>query len=146
MKEQKIFSPTAHIMCGLKIDKSDISCEQKEGELKMRSIEDSMIISKYENLQECRKWASEIPALHFEKEWDVKIIPPFGGAVIRFCIDHNDKHVSVYFDGYSELGYVVDKNGKPIPYFECYDGEECYRYFTDESEQMMKDIKKFLES
>ena len=112
----------------------------------MRSIEDSMIISKYENLQECRKWGSKIPALHFEKEWDVKIIPPFGGAVIRFHISHNNKNVSVYFDGYSELGYVVDENDKPIPYFEYYDGEECYRYYMDESEQMMADIKKFLES
>ena len=99
-----------------------------------------MIISKYEKLQECRKWGSEIPALHFEKEWDVKIIPPFGGAVIRFCIEYNGKHVSVYFDGYSELGCV------PEPYLEYYDGEDCHRYLMDESEQMMTDIKKFLES
>ena len=112
----------------------------------MRSIEDSIIISKYENLQECRKWGSIIPALHFEKEWDVKIIPPFGGAVIRFYINYNGKHVSVYLDGYSELGYMVDENDKPIPYWEYYDGEECYRYYIDESEQMMEDIKKFLES
>ena len=93
----------------------------------MRSIEDSMIISKYEKLQECRKWGSEIPALDFEKEWDVKIIPPFGGAVIRFYIEYNGKHVSVYFDGYSELGCV------PEPYWEYYCSEECYRYYIDES-------------
>ena len=30
--------------------------------------------------------------------------------------------------------------------FEYYDGEECYRYYIDESEQMMADIKRFLES
>ena len=81
-----------------------------------------------------------------KKEWDVKIIPPFGGAVIRFYINYNGKHVSVYFDGYSELGYMVDENDEPVPYFEYYDGEECYRYYIDESEQMMADIKKFLES
>ena len=73
-----------------------------------------MIISKYDNLQECRGWGARIPALHFEKEWDVKIIPPFGGAVIRFYINYNGKHVSVYLDGYSELGYMVDENDKPI--------------------------------
>ena len=112
----------------------------------MRTIEDSMIISKYETLQECEAWSTRIPALHFEKEWDVKIIPPFGGAVIRFYIDYNGKHVSVYFDGYSELGYVVDKNNKPIPYFEYYDGEECYRYYIDETEDMMADISNFLNS
>ena len=123
-----------------------ILSEQRKENYYLRSIEDSMIISKYETLQECRGWGARIPALHFEKEWDVKIIPPFGGAVIRFYISHNNKNVSVYFDGYSELGYVVDENDKPIPYFEYYDGEECYRYYIDESEQMMADIKNFLES
>lgn len=82
----------------------------------------------------------EIPALHFEKEWDVRIIPPFGGAVIRFWIWHNNKKVSVYFDAYDELGFVGE------PYFEYYDGEECYRYLMNESEAMMEDIKKFLNS
>ena len=112
----------------------------------MRSFEKTMIISKYENLQECRKWMREIPSLHFEKEWSVKIIPPFGGAIIRFCINYNGKHVSVYFDAYSELGYMVDENKNPIPYFEYYDGEDCYRYYMNESEQMMEDIKSFLNS
>lgn len=112
----------------------------------MRSFEETMIISKYEQLQECKKWMREIPALHFEKEWDVKIIPPFGGAVIRFWIDYNGKHVSVYFDAYSELGFVYDDNDNPIPYFEYYDGEECYRYYMDESEKMMEDIKNYLNS
>ena len=42
--------------------------------------------------------------------------------------------------------HPLDENDKPIPYFEYYDGEECYRYYMDESEQMMADIKKFLES
>ena len=110
----------------------------------MRSLETSMIISDYERAQECRKWAKEIPALHFEKEWDVKIIPPFGGAVVRFTIKYNNKHVSVYFDAYSELGYMVDEDDNPIPYFEYYDGEDCYRYYLHESGKMMEDIKSFL--
>ena len=101
---------------------------------------DTLNIYKCEELQEYRKWMKEIPALHFEKEWDVKIIPPFGGAIIRFHITHNDKFVSVYFDAYDRLGFV----GKP--YFEFYDGEECYRYLLNESEKMMDDIKSFLNS
>lgn len=40
---------------------------------------------------------------------------------------------------------MVDDEGKPIPYWEYYDGEECYRYYMDETEQMMRDIKNFLE-
>ena len=105
-----------------------------------------MIISKYEELQECRKWGSIIPALHFEKKWNVTIIPPFGGAVIRFHISYNNKSVSVYLDGYSELGYMVGENHIPIPYFEYYNGKQRCRYRIDESEQMMSDIKNFLES
>ena len=112
----------------------------------MRTFEDMMLISKYEALQEYRKWMREIPVLHFEKEWDVRIIPPFGGAVIRFAVDYNGKHASVYFDGYSRLGYMEDEDGKPIPYFEFYDGEDCRRYYMYETEQMMEDIKNFLNS
>lgn len=112
----------------------------------MRDWEVSKIISDYERVQESRKWMKEIPALHFEKEWDVRIIPPFGGAVIRFWIWHNGKRVSVYFDAYSELGYMYDEDDNPIPYFEFYDGEDCRRYYMDESEQMMEDIKEFLNS
>ena len=112
----------------------------------MRSFESSMIISDYERLQESKKWAKEMPFLHFEKEWNVKIVPPFSGAIIRFYIDHNGKHVSVYFDAYSELGWMYDENENPIPYFEYYDGKECYRYLMDESEKMMEDIRKFLNS
>ena len=112
----------------------------------MRSVEETMLISRCENLQGYRKWANKLPVFHFEKEWDVRIIPPFGGALIRFLINYNGKSVSVYFDAYSELGYMVDENDNPIPYFEYYDGEDCYRYYIDESEKMMKDIKNFLNS
>lgn len=112
----------------------------------MRDIKETMIISQYEKLQECREWGAKLPSFNFEKEWNVKIIPPFGGAVIRFCIEHNGKNVSVYFDGYSELGWVMDDQDNPIPYFEYYDGEECYRYYINESEKMMDDIRNFLES
>lgn len=104
----------------------------------MRTFEETKAIFDCEIVQEYDKWMREIPYLHFEKEWNVKIIPPFCGAIIRFCIDYNNKHVSVYFDAYDRLGIV----GKP--YFEYYDGEECYRYYMDESEKMMEDIKKFL--
>lgn len=106
----------------------------------MRDFEVSKIISDYHRVQESKKWMQEIPALHFDKEWDVRIIPPFGGAVIRFWIWHNGKKVSVYFDAYDELGFVNE------PYFEYYDGEECYRYLMNESEEMMEDIRNFLNS
>ena len=58
----------------------------------MRSYEKQRIITEYEKLQEHMRWHKELPALHFEKEWDVKIIPPFSGAVIRFAIEYNGKY------------------------------------------------------
>lgn len=74
----------------------------------------------------------------------LKIIPPFAGAIIRFVIDYNGKHVSVYFDVYSELGWMYNNDEQPIPYFEYYDGVDTHRYYLDESEQMMNDIRNFL--
>lgn len=112
----------------------------------MRSFKEHEILHQYEVLQEHRKWIKELPYLNFKKEWDVKIIPPFGKAIIRFCIDYNDKRASVYFDGYSELGFMYGEEGEPIPYFEFYDGKDIRRYLMDESEQMMKDIEEYLES
>lgn len=111
-----------------------------------RSFDIDDVIHKYDEVQETRKWMRELPALHFKKEWDVHIIPPFGGAVIRFWIDYNEKHVSVYFDGYNDLGWMEDESGNRIPYFEYYNGDECYRYELGETNKMMEDITAFLES
>lgn len=44
----------------------------------MRGFEETKVIYECERLQEYEKWKKEFPVLHFEKEWDVKIIPPFG--------------------------------------------------------------------
>ena len=112
----------------------------------MRTPEERNIIYECEKIQEYDKWRKEIPSLHFDKEWNVKIIPPFSAAIIRFCIEHNEKWVSVYFDAYSQLGYMVDDDNNPVPYFEYYDGEDCYRYYMNESEKMMGDIRNFLNS
>lgn len=112
----------------------------------MRDIETGNIISRYEKIQEHRKWRKELPMFNFDKEWNVQIIPPFGGAIIRFYIEHNEKWVSVYFDAYSVLGYKVDENGEPVPYFEYYDGNDIYRYDLNESKQMMADIREYLNS
>ena len=64
---------------------------------------------------ETREWIGKIPVIKFPPQWEVQIIPPFGGALVRFRI--NDK-VSVYLDGYDLLGI----EGKP--YWEVYPHEE----------------------
>ena len=90
------------------------------------------------------EWIHNMPSLHFEKEWGVQVIPPFGGALARFYIVNNGRFVSVYFDPLNRLGiYGADK---PEPYFEMYpyDGGDVQRYGIDETDEMMKDIRKVL--
>lgn len=114
----------------------------------MNSIESFMERSLVEAKEEwCTKWVKEIPYLRFDNDWEVKIIPPFAGALARFIVKKGDKTVSVYFDGYSQLGYMYDKNDNPIPYFEIYpapDTEDVKRYYTNETDEMLDDIRKVL--
>ena len=105
----------------------------------MISVDRSVI----EHEEQWKSWCSEIPAFHFKEEWEVKIIPPFMGAMARFWIDHNGRHVSVYLDCYNNLGFVG------VPYYEIYDGDsnDTYRYIMSSKEdmdQMMIDIDRLL--
>lgn len=93
----------------------------------------------YEQNFETRKWMGEIPHLNFKEHWKVKVIPPFGGAIIRFWIDCEDKHVSVYLDGYDMLGWMEQ------PYWEIYNGEDTERFLFGEHEQMMARIEELLQ-
>src|SRR6476469_180296 len=65
---------------------------------------------------ESKRWSDELPFLNFKAHWKVKVAPGFAGAVIRFTVKTNDSNraVSVYFDGYDNLG-VMDS-----PYWEMY--------------------------
>lgn len=92
------------------------------------NVNKSLMLSKVEQMHDFRCWARKLLA----------------GAIIRFVIDYKGKHVSVYFDAYSELGWMYDNDEQPIPYFEYYDGVDTHRYYLDESEQMMTDIRNFL--
>lgn len=91
-------------------------------------------------------WVDKMPTLHFDRDWNVRIIPPFRGALARFWIDHKDKHVSVYFDAYNRLGFHVDENGDPKPYFEMHDKTtgDTERYNMDEVDAMVDDIRRIL--
>ena len=106
-------------------------------ELMDKQLERLHIVPKVDAMNEYRNWSKKLPSFHFDKEWDVKIIPPFQGAIIRFYISYN---------AYSELGWMYDENENPVPYFEYFDGEDIYRYYLDQSEQMMEDIRNFLNS
>ena len=98
-------------------------------------------------IEECwKQWAKDIPSLNFDSDWNVKIIPPFANALIRFCVEKNGKSVSVYFDGYSQLGYMVDENDEPIPYWEVYTSDDDYphRYLMNETTELIDYIRNVL--
>lgn len=93
----------------------------------------------YDETFEVDKWIKQVPRLRFKEEWEVKIVPPFGGAIIRFLVSANDKFLSVYLDGYNMLGGVRGET-----YWEVFDGEDIERFKFDKSERMMARIEEKL--
>lgn len=100
----------------------------------------------YSNYDNWTTIGETIPYLHFENDWNVKIIPPFGGATTRFVVSKGDKYVSVYLDCYAALGLVYDEEGNPSPYYEIYPSQDgdTKRYLLNEVDKMMNDIKEIL--
>ena len=85
-----------------------------------------------------RDWVRIIPTIRFDADWDVQIVPPFGGAAARFMVNKNDMGISVYLDCNDALGSM----GKP--YWEAYPmGEEgdTARFFMPEAEKLIDAIR-----
>jgi hypothetical protein len=57
----------------------------------------------------------KIPALKFKDTWEVKIIPPFVGAMARFIVNEGSASVSIFLDVNSSLGSYGGE-----PYWEIY--------------------------
>lgn len=93
-----------------------------------------------ENKEEWREWYYKIPNLKFKSEWEVRIIPPFGGALVRFMIFQGDNWVSVYLDVNDSLGCVGE------PYWEVYPYEEdVQRVLINNTDELMKAIQESLD-
>ena len=76
-------------------------------------------------------WIKRIPAIKFKGSWEVKVIPPFAGAMARFWIDEGEAHVSVYLDVDDSLGCVGE------PYWEVYPYEDdTCRVLMSEPEEL----------
>ena len=95
---------------------------------------------------EWREWTKKIPYINFPGEWNVKIIPPFSGAMIRFKVKKigSDKCVSVYLDCHHSLGYYGEDGNEP--YWEIYpsiDGDTT-RFGLNDITEMLKEIEKSL--
>ena len=107
----------------------------------MKDIERYNIADRYETAMESRKWQKEIPFLKFKEDWEVKVSPPFGKAVVRFEVSKGTAHVSVYLDCYNFLGHM------PSPYWEIYPYKfECFRCEMNETELLITTISESLEA
>lgn len=103
-----------------------------------RDINDVIIVAKVDTIKNYRKWSKEIPALKFPSDWNITMVPPFGGAMVRFCVTRDaypGKSISVYLDCDDSLGCV----GRP--YWEIYPfkGDTC-RFFLNETDELLNGI------
>lgn len=103
--------------------------------------DDYMLTAKMEKAFEWRKWLNKIPYLKFPPDWEVKAVPPFAGAIVRYHIRKGKSFVSVYLDCYDRLGYMGE------PYWELHPFEEdTYRCLLNETDDLLDHIQLSLEN
>lgn len=89
---------------------------------------------------EWNKWATEIPYISWPTAWQIKAVPPFHGAIIRYRVKKGDKDVSVYLDCYDILGVVGE------PYWEVYPVEgDVGRCLMNETDRLLEIISSVLD-
>lgn len=95
----------------------------------------------YDTAFHTKRWCDLIPAIKVKEGWWVRVVPPFGGALARFCVSKKGLRdsVSIYLDGYSLLGATE------VPYWEVYpyDGD-TFRCKMEDTKQLVKAIEKSL--
>lgn len=87
-----------------------------------------------------RERVRDVPFVKFDPEWEVAVIPPFGGVDARFLVKFGKAGVSVYLDFYNNAGYM------PGPYWEVYphDGD-CFRAMLTEPDELLRGIRESIE-
>ena len=95
--------------------------------------------AKLEKILEWDKYKDKIPFLKFPEGLEVRILPPFSGAMVRFRVKRTDdiggNSVSVYLDCHEILGCFGE------PYWEIYPyhGDVC-RIRMNDTEELMKKL------
>lgn len=75
-----------------------------------------------------------MPWIKFPPDWEIKMMPPFGGADVRFWVKLPSGNIkSIYFDSHDTLGIVGE------PYW------EVYPYLDDVGRCLANDITQLLE-
>lgn len=119
-------------------ERADANGEMEEYR-KLRDAQD-LIQQKHE----WYKWAEEIPYISFPAEWEVRVIPPFGGTIARFWVrpkvGKGDIHCSIYLDCYDVLGCYGE------PYWEVYPHDfDVFRCDMNDTESLLNAIKESFE-
>lgn len=90
-----------------------------------------------EHAEGWREILTQIPTLNFPSEWDVRIVPPYAGALVRFQVVSGDDFISVYLDWYNTLGY---QGGNP--YWEAYSiNGDTERFDLHETKELIQAIQ-----
>ena len=101
---------------------------------------DALTCIEWDKVNEVEKWVKDIPEISFPSWWKVKIIPPFGGALVRFIVTRGKAEVSVYLDGYDRLGYYGS------PYWEVYPvSGDVERVYMNDVDVLLKVINKSIQ-
>lgn len=94
-----------------------------------------------------REWVDRLPYIKFPSSWDVKIIPPFAGAMVRFIAARGGRLVSVYLDVDGSLGFECDADGEFTPYWEaCPYGDDVFRCPMADTDALVAAIERQLSS
>lgn len=87
----------------------------------VQSSELTLARYKVEHDQGWKDEIKRIPFLTFRSDWQVRVIPPFGDAVVRFQVLLSSGLLkSVYMDARNSLGMWGSVTGKAEAYWEVY--------------------------
>jgi len=104
------------------------------------SVDEFIKCLERDRIQEYDKWCKEIPPLRFQPDWNVRIVPPHTGAIVRFVVEKDGVRVSVYLDCYDQLGSFG------APYWEIYPyNDDTYRCRMENTDDLLAHIAEALE-
>ena len=114
---------------------------------KSKIVERMSAFTEYDRVMETDKWSGLIPPLSFPIDWQIHIVPPSLGAIVRFAVVKQNKnaissYASIYLDGYDILG-IMEK-----PYWEVFTPNNDnfpQRCLMEESDVLIELISKALE-
>ncbi len=90
-----------------------------------------------EEIFEWDKWMEEVPYLKFPSDWEIKVVPPFAGAIVRFRVKKGNADISVYLDCYDILGCM----GRPYWEIYPYSSEEyTFRCSMNDTDELLEAI------